>query len=566
MMGTGGGGGGQFGGGMGGGGMGGFGGGGMGGGMGGGGGFFNVPENAAAKSAKTPAMDQPARAGKVAPAPKPVALKVDIPAGSDAKAVWYDYLVANGDLRDADVRETVRQLMKARKLHETTALIEAALATGHAQPWMYEALGLALITAGADKAEIERALMSAVDFADTPEDLMYAAQYMARNGLEKRALSIFRQVSAAEPLRPEPLQYGLELASRVNDLDGLKWASVGVLKQAWPSDKKELSDRAFRVAHGILEQLKAENRTKEAAAFEADLAKALVRDVIVKVTWTGDADVDVIVEEPSGTVCSFRNPRTTAGGVMLGDTASRSMASKDGYSEFYVCPEAFKGTYKMRLRRVWGKLTAGKVTVDLYTDYATSRQQHDRQQIPLGEQDAIVLFDVMKGRRAEPVAQHLVANAAANQIAVNRAVLSQQLNNVANANANTNFALSRAALEGQFPFIRSGVGFQPVIITLPSGTNFTCTGVISADRRYVRITALPLFSQIGQVTTFNIGTGNSTTSPPPPQGGGGVGGGIGNPFPPAGGGGNGGGGNNGGNGGNNGGNNNPGNNPPAGNP
>ena len=33
------------------------------------------------------------------------------------------------------------------------------------------------------------------------------------------------------------------------------------------------------------------------------------------------------------------------------------------------------------------------------------------------------------------------------------------------------------------------VGFQPVITTLPEGTNFAATAVISADRRYVRITA-----------------------------------------------------------------------------
>ena len=30
----------------------------------------------------------------------------------------------------------------------------------------------------------------------------------------------------------------------------------------------------------------------------------------------------MFVEEPSGTICSYRCPRTTSGGVMLGDTAS----------------------------------------------------------------------------------------------------------------------------------------------------------------------------------------------------------------------------------------------------
>ena len=50
--------------------------------------------------------------------------------------------------------------------------------------------------------------------------------------------------------------------------------------------------------------------------------QALVRDCVVVVSWTGDADIDLLVEEPTGTVCSFRNPRTTGGGLMLGDSSS----------------------------------------------------------------------------------------------------------------------------------------------------------------------------------------------------------------------------------------------------
>ena len=533
------GGGGMGGGGMGGGGMGGMGGGGGfgGGGMGGGGGFFNVPDHVtveAPKSAvsvkedlklktsttKLPSTAKPAAKSNLAAATSS-AIELKLSPGVDPQAAWYDYFTKNENTSDSQVRETARVLMKARNFSSCTAMIQAALATGRAQPWMYEALGLALIASGSNKADIERALMSAVDFAETPEELMYAAQYMARNGLEKRALSIFRQVSAADPLRPEPLQYGLQLASRVNDLDALQWASLGVLKQAWPNDKRELENQANRVARAVVAQLKAEKRTKEAAEFEAKWGQALIRDVLVKVTWTGDADVDVLVEEPSGTVSSFRNPRTTAGGVMLGDTASRGVASKNGLSEVYVCPEAFSGTYKMQLRRVWGKLTAGKVTVDLYTNFGSLQQRRETQQIPLGEQDAFVVFDVLKGRRNEPIGKHLLANAAANQLAVNRAVLAQQLNSLGGS-AGSNFAMSRAALDGQFPMVRGAVGFQPVIIALPSGANFAATGVISADRRYVRITVLPLFSQIGQVTTFNIGTGETTVDPPPPQGGGGV--------------------------------------------
>jgi hypothetical protein len=49
-----------------------------------------------------------------------------------------------------------------------------------------------------------------------------------------------------------------------------------------------------------------------------------------------------------------------------------------------------------------------------------------------------------------------------------------------------------------------------VITTLPEGTNFQASAVISADRRYVRVTSTPFFSLIGDVSTFNFATGNST--------------------------------------------------------
>jgi hypothetical protein len=57
------------------------------------------------------------------------------------------------------------------------------------------------------------------------------------------------------------------------------------------------------------------------------------------------------------------------------------------------------------------------------------------------------------------------------------------------------------------PLIRGnnfGVGYQPIIIVLPEGTNFGATAVISGDRRYVRYSGTPLFSGIPRVTTFTF--------------------------------------------------------------
>ncbi len=318
----------------------------------------------------------------------------------------------------------------------------------------------------------------------------------------------------------------------MNDLEGIQWACLGILSQAWPRDKSETENSAVLAAKAVIAQLGEEKRTKEAAEFKAKLDKALIRDCKVVVSWTGDADVDVFVEEPSGTICSFRNRRTTSGGMMLGDVASADNPAATGTStETYVCPQAFSGTYKILLRRVWGKVTAGKVTVDVYTHFGTRQVRHFLAQIPLSDQDSQATFDLADGRRKESLGEQQVANAAIGQVALNQAILNQQLNAAASTGANNSLLVSRGGAFGAFPLIQQAVGYQPVIIVLPAGANFAATGVISADRRYVRITSLPLFSQIGMVTTFNIQSGAVGSSPTPPPGGGGVSGGT-NGFPP----------------------------------
>jgi len=71
----------------------------------------------------------------------------------------------------------------------------------------------------------------------------------------------------------------------------------------------------------------------------------------------------------------------------------------------------------------------------------------------------------------------------------------------------------RSAAAGGSPYVlRPGrSGFAPVITWLPSGTTLNVGAVVSPDRRYVRINAIPFFSQVGPVRTFNFKTGRYST-------------------------------------------------------
>src|SRR5262245_12424000 len=78
-------------------------------------------------------------------------------------------------------------------------------------------------------------------------------------------------------------------------------------------------------------------RKPDAESFDAAVRQAQQRDCVVMVTWTGDADIDLVVEEPAGTLVSQRQPRSVSGGVHLGDVSSADgKSTAKGFSEAYV--------------------------------------------------------------------------------------------------------------------------------------------------------------------------------------------------------------------------------------
>ena len=477
---------------------------------------------------------------QAAPVRQPRKVELPIPQGTDPEAAWAKHFASHKEV-PADVRETVRSLWKAKDYNQVIALIKAALRENHAQPgWMYEVLGLAVQAAHRPAEEMERAVMSAVEYADSTMDLLYLGRYLENFGLPKRALQVYRQVAQLEPLRPEPFVHGLRVAQKANDLDGIQWTTVGILSQAWPSQQMPLWEQAARVAKDTLEKLEAEKRLDEAKRYRAALDAAVARDCWIRVSWTGDADVDVVIQEPAGTFCSLRSPRTTSGGVLLGDLAKQVGKENTGAScEIYVCPKGFSGSYKASIRRVWGNVTANRVKVEVCTHFLTGQEARIVKSIELDRDQAAVQFDLADGRRAESLHDRQIANAAMPHLALRQAVgqqvLGQQLAAAVDPGAQASYNSSRQYTGGGwqgnmnplFAFVPHGaVGYQPVIQTLPEGANLGATAVISADRRYVRITATPLFSQIAKVDTFNFAGGNTTSQ----QGGGTGGAGFGGLF------------------------------------
>jgi tetratricopeptide (TPR) repeat protein len=540
-------------------------GGGMGGGMGGGGGgMFQVADarERVARREKPDPTKLPQSQRRPAPAPQPeparaagavadggddIGLPAAIVEATDVRTAIAAYLnptaprgdgaaaptAARTDGRDlairmARFRVTAAELGKEGRFDRAADLISAAIACDRAEPWMYEALAVALEAAGRPREDVERALLSTADFASSPADLVMLANYLARFGSPARAIRLCKQVVNIDPANREAYALAMTLAARSDDVDTLGWACPGVLSHEWPADQQEIFTKAARLSKSLIDRLQKDGRADDAVAFRAAVNRALVRDLELELTWNGDADVDLIVEEPSGTVCSLSSPRSTSGGTLLADSDAPADRANTTHRERYVATEAFPGTYRVLVRRAWGKVAADTVTATVVLNRGTDHEQKLRRQVVVRADDAMLTIEVPHGRRQEPLLDAQVAQDVVAQQQLGRAILAQQLAGIADADAAASLSQSRGSPRAGGaqggpgkPFFRTGaVGYQPVITTLPEGTNLQAQAVVSADRRYVRITATPLFSGVGQVTQFNFSGGGA-------QGTGGGGGGMG---------------------------------------
>ena len=450
-------------------------------------------------------------------------LEVDRDATEDWEEAYYRYFKQH-KVFPRIIRGRVRSLTEGQSpdLKQVIGLLRASMRAGQIQPWMYEALALAMRIEKMPADEIERVLLSSADFATSARQVIFLAEYMDRLGYRQRALELLREVTLRDPSAELAYAKALDIAIYLDDADALQWSTLGVLSQEWPRENAAIFEKAVRHSKSLVEQMRENGLDQQADQYASKLKRALARDVVVKVSWSGDADVDLMVEEPTGSVCSYRQNKTPGGGLLVGDpNAGLSDTAGGSHSEVYSCPEAYSGDYRVLLRQVWGRIPAGRVTVDVWSHLGSENQQHIQRVIPLDEDGALVSFHLDSGRRQERLADQQLVNDVVQQVAVNRTILAQQLEAISNPEAllaQQNYVNSQPAsqignrsnpLNRPSPnaFNPNLVGYQPQITVLPIGMTMQANAVISADRRYVRITTLPFFSTIKGVVQYNLQQG-----------------------------------------------------------
>ncbi len=171
-------------------------------------------------------------------------------------------------VRLARIRATAAVLGRSNRFDIAANLLSATISTGHAEPWMYESLALALEGAGRPRPEVERALLSAADLASTPIDLLSLASYLARLGSKKESLRICKQVAILEPDCREAYALGFKLAAELDEPDSYGGRVLASLRKSGRSWRRIFATRAARLSKSTIEKLKSEGKKDQAEYFQ----------------------------------------------------------------------------------------------------------------------------------------------------------------------------------------------------------------------------------------------------------------------------------------------------------
>jgi hypothetical protein len=268
---------------------------------------------------------------------------------------FWDRFYSSKDDKKTDpekLRDTVQLLNQARQFRDVHAALLGYLKhhPNATEPWMYEALALAIELNQGTPADIKKALYYAADRAQqthNPNDLVSVADKLFLKGNYQRVGPLLDEAMKRVPHRFEPVVMSINLAQQTKDPLRMADSIERLLSLGWPGRDEYFRIESRNQADRLAKLLREDGRNADADLLLAKLARSEARDVVIRLTWDGEADFDLIVDEPLGATAKYQSPRTVFGGSLI----------TNGYGshpeEIYVCPRAFDGDYRLRVSTIW---------------------------------------------------------------------------------------------------------------------------------------------------------------------------------------------------------------------
>ncbi len=439
---------------------------------------------------------------------KPEPVKKDEPVvaakeARDIKKVWNETM-AQGHFKPRNVIGVASVLSVCAKFDEAAEVLKADLRHGVlAHPCVFDALAVALQESGASIEEIERAKLSKIDLDPTnPLNFLDVAQAVTDLGRHDRALEYCKRAAALEPNTPEAYHKTLVMigTGEKATAEAVQWAAGNLLQRDWGTEGARYQDQAKKAIDDLAARLEKAGQKADAAQVRAIADQNRQRDLVIETKWAEQADIDMSVAEPAGTVCASRMPRTPAGGLWSGDNLNKN-------EESYVAAQAFNGSYEITVRRVWGKPLADKVSVRVIKNQGGNNEAVELHTLVLDNKgEAKLKINMANGRREQ--LDSVPVTATVKRLPVSRQT-PDEINNLLRSMADPMLAISRPGMTGgssaggtMTETARATLGMEPgvelshqtkVSPALSSGVDLLTKTTISGDRSTMKVSLSPAF-------------------------------------------------------------------------
>jgi hypothetical protein len=305
------------------------------------------------------------------------------------------------DRTDPDaLRRTVRDLNRLGRTKEVHAALLGYL-TNRRNPhevWMYEALASAIELNNGAAADVKKALNYAADLAQAshnPNLLFSAADKLYWRDHFERVGPLLDETMPLVPHRVEPIVMSVNLALKTKDPVRMADAVERLFSLGWPGQDDYLRQDAANQVDALAKTLREDGKAQEADQLLAKLVASQARDVFVRLVWDGDADFDLLVNEPLGATASYQTPRTVFGGSIV----------KNGYhnnpEEVYVCPRGFDGDYTISVSTIYTNelKPVTRLTLETIIHEGTGEEKKEIHNLSPDKSNPPVVIHLTAGRR-----------------------------------------------------------------------------------------------------------------------------------------------------------------------
>jgi tetratricopeptide (TPR) repeat protein len=423
----------------------------------------------------------------------------------DPKTVWQEAL-QQGAQNPGLIVACADFLFEHEEYGHAVELLKATLRQGIVvQPWVYEALAIAMEFEGADLSEVRRAKLSAISL--NPKDArsyVKAAQAYGEHEMYDKALAFCEQAATIDPGMAQVYAEALDYAEKAKNTKAMQWAYGKLVGRDWAGDNDYLHEKAELKANSLVKALSKEKRNQEADALRMALAAKMQRDLTIILTWqagvSGNADLELEVKEPTGAVCSSQHRQSSGGGVFTGlnlDSPTRGV---------YTACEAFPGQYDLTVKRLWGQPAGGKFRLEVVYYQGTAKERHEVHTLVLDQQQTLKI-KLDNGRRTElaVVAPTVAATRPSRDDDVKGADVLTKLRDMADSvhsQLPRGIGVGGATAKGRLPALpdpkkapsQMNLVYQSTVGSAQNGGMVVTTQAsVSADGQYMRLSVNPVF-------------------------------------------------------------------------